>query len=412
MDYEKKYKEALERVRRLHDRMLVLSSTDALVAGAELEFIFPELKENEDERIRNGLIAHIQGHLNTQDDFTRRQETGPFSSEEVKFFMDALAWLEKQKEQKPILEVFGFKVGDAVRLKDGDGRKHIIKSFEEVEGLHGPNFYHVEFEDNSARDGIYPGEEYPNGYYTQMEKFEEEQEPADLSKMMVHKEPYIGPVPTPMVADEQKSAEPSGKLSREEYLYQLLIDQLITYSDYEYLTGKNPVWSEGDEKMLENIRYALRYAFDKQTAEYVMTWLKALHPQKLDASKLENFDPVDVLNRIKTEWPMAWEKVVGKQEWSEEDEEMLEYAIGDLNDAKQLFHAKDAIDLCDKEIAWLKSLRPQPKRDCKDCAMFLNGECTKPHWKPSEEQMAALEAATVRYQSTGLESLYEDLKKL
>ena len=86
---------------------------------------------------------------------------------------------EKQKEKKPILEVFGFKVGDAVRLKDGDGRKHIIKSFEEVEGVHGPNFYHVEFEDNSARDGIYPGEEYPNGYYTQMEKFEEEQKPAD-----------------------------------------------------------------------------------------------------------------------------------------------------------------------------------------------------------------------------------------
>ncbi len=36
----------------------------------------------------------------------------------------------------------------------------------------------------------------------------------------------------------------------------------------------------------------------------------------------------------------------------------------------------------------------------------------EPSWKPSKEQMAALEAATVRYQSTGLESLYEDLKKL
>ena len=86
-----------------------------------------------------------------------------------------------QKEQKPIVEVFGFKVGDAVRLKNGDGRKYIIKSFEEVKGIHGPNFYHVEFEDDSARDGIYPGEEYPNGYYTQMEKFEEEQKPTEPS---------------------------------------------------------------------------------------------------------------------------------------------------------------------------------------------------------------------------------------
>ena len=85
-------------------------------------------------------------------------------------------------EQKPILEVFGFKVGDAVRLKDGDGRKHIIKSFKEVEGIHGPNFYQVEFEDNSARDGIYPGKEYPNGYYTQMEKLEEEQKPITINQ--------------------------------------------------------------------------------------------------------------------------------------------------------------------------------------------------------------------------------------
>ena len=49
-----------------------------------------------------------------------------------------------------------------------------------------------------------------------------------------------------------------------------------------------------------------------------------LEKHKLDASKLENFDPVDVLNRIKTEWPMAWKKVVGKQEWSEEDSDNLE----------------------------------------------------------------------------------------
>lgn len=89
-------------------------------------------------------------------------------------------WTLVEEEQKPIFEVFGFKVGDAVRLKDGDGRKHIIKSFEEIEGIHGPNFYQVEFEDNSARDGIYPGEEYPNGYYTQMEKFKKE--PVDLEK--------------------------------------------------------------------------------------------------------------------------------------------------------------------------------------------------------------------------------------
>jgi hypothetical protein len=55
-----------------------------------------------------------------------------------------------------------------------------------------------------------------------------------------------------------------------------------------------------------------------------------LEKHKLDASKLENFDPVDVLNRIKTEWPMAWEKVVGKQEWSEKDERIRKGLINFL----------------------------------------------------------------------------------
>ena len=81
---------------------------------------------------------------------------------------------------------------------------------------------------------------------------QKEQKPADLSEMMVHKEPYIAPVPTPMVVDEQKPVKPSGKLSRKEYLYQLLIDQLITYSDYEYLTKQKPAEVDESTKRLND----------------------------------------------------------------------------------------------------------------------------------------------------------------
>lgn len=191
------------------------------------EEMFPELKENEDEMIRKEIIEYFKhysggdnisvrfpkwiAYLEKQKAKERLDRMAPIYNDKESFesalekawkyynesasrkvdsfeddyiecvfskgFREGFLYKEKQKEQKPILEVFGFKIGDAVRLKDGDGRKHIIKSFEEVEGLHGPNFYHVEFEDNSARDSIYPGEEYPNGYYTQMEKIEEEQKP-------------------------------------------------------------------------------------------------------------------------------------------------------------------------------------------------------------------------------------------
>ena len=93
---------------------------------------------------------------------------------------------------------------------------------------------------------------------------------------------------------EKKPAEPTGKLSREEYLYQLLIDQLITYSDYEYLTGKKPAeWSEEDEKM-RNLIVAIFEVnhpdgFFKANelgttdmrgvhTEEIISWLKSLRP--------------------------------------------------------------------------------------------------------------------------------------
>ena len=171
----KAYDEALKRVKNLEN---TTTEEEALI-----KYIFPDLRESEDEkRMRVITVLEQQRYYWSYDGPADKTPPATKRKDLVEAIDVALSYLEKQKEQKPILEVFGFKVGDAVRLKDGDGRKHIIKSFEEVEGIHGPNFYRVEFEDNSARDGIYPGEEYPNGYYTQMEKFEEEQKPAEWSE--------------------------------------------------------------------------------------------------------------------------------------------------------------------------------------------------------------------------------------
>lgn len=57
------------------------------------------------------------------------------------------------------------------------------------------------------------------------------------------------------------------------------------------------------------------------------------------------------------------EEEKSNDKWSAEDEEMLEYVIGDVNEAKQLYTLRDAKKMADKEIAWLKSLRPQKKED-------------------------------------------------
>ena len=91
-----------------------------------------------------------------------------------------------------------------------------------------------------------------------------------------------------------------------------------------------------------------------------------------------------------------------KQEWSEEDETCLEYALWCVIKTRH-FVAKDACDLeaCRCAERWLKSLRPQP------------------HWKPSREQMGMLLAVINDPNNAGaeschlmLQSLYADLEKL
>lgn len=306
--------------------------------------------------------------------------------------------IEKQKEQKPILEVFGFKVGDAVRLKDGDGRKHIIKSFEEVEGVHGPNFYRVEFEDDSARDGIYPGEEYPNGYYTQMEKIEEEQKPAENNVI----------IPQFNVGDYIKS-----KTYNEEHLikdinkngYVLDIDMVIPFKDedmWEVVEQKPIKWSKEEKDKLNSIERLIVNA--------------NAHGNSLigdkEAIELQYF----IHSLVKP--------VTNIAEWSEEDESRLDDIEKAISITYDLIHAPQYHNWLEQK---LKSLRSQPKQDVlpslsekeiiflKRTLDYLHKEhnryggkdftneiavlewlITHPilvsdtHWKPSEEQLIAL----------------------
>ena len=82
MDYEKKYKEALERANEYHFDGAKQCIIDTL------EYIFPELMESEDERIRKGIKSILEHY----------KESGeivcpyPFVSID-----EARAWLEKQK---------------------------------------------------------------------------------------------------------------------------------------------------------------------------------------------------------------------------------------------------------------------------------------------------------------------------
>lgn len=145
---------------------------------------------------------------------------------------------------------------------------------------------------------------------------------------------------------------------------------------------QNPAWSEED----------------KETIDLLIEILKVNHPNgefkttEAGIIDVKYISTEEIISRLESLRPQP------KQEWSEEDEEMLEYVIGDVNDAKQLYTTKEAKDMADKEIAWLKSLRPS--------------------WKPSEEQIAVLWDAISNLKHDGYKKidtlifLYEQLKSL
>ena len=95
MDYEKKYKETLEKARQL----CAYSSTKPFIS--DLQNLFPELAESEDERIRNEIIELVNmfdGDPNNKAEW--------------------IAWLEKQGEQKLTLPKWKYKKDNTPLLRD------------------------------------------------------------------------------------------------------------------------------------------------------------------------------------------------------------------------------------------------------------------------------------------------------
>ena len=79
---EQRYKEALERAKKLYEQGTITES---------LGYVFPELKESEDERIRKAIHIYL-------DWLDGRKDYAPKGIYSIK---DMIAWLERQGEKKP-----------------------------------------------------------------------------------------------------------------------------------------------------------------------------------------------------------------------------------------------------------------------------------------------------------------------
>lgn len=306
--YEKLYNEALERARKIHNEIL---NNEIIGFPDQIREIFPQLRESEDERIRKWIVSYIHH--------------GVFTEDEHPMALKAVEWLEKQKENpKSADSIPSYCVSDA---KCEDRWHKVGDSLPD-------NPREVLCKDEA---GNYFIGRYYVGEGWEISNYDDEDKPHHLNP------PVSKWIDFPSEKQkEQKPAEPTGKLSREEYLYQLLIDQLITYSDYEYLTGKKPTWSE-----------------DKDFEDCLTELACELYEQRDESSENTAFRECEVLKK----WtPILLKKAQQKQEWSEEDEKIVNNIVsvlGQYIDYKAVSGTGSgyATPRYAKEIDWLNSLR-------------------------------------------------------
>lgn len=78
--------------------------------------LFPELAESEDERIRKALMQNLKERFGTKGNMGEGLD-----------MPDVLAWFENQGEQKPVVVIPKFRVGDVIRPK-GSTAEYTIES--------------------------------------------------------------------------------------------------------------------------------------------------------------------------------------------------------------------------------------------------------------------------------------------
>ena len=226
-----------------------------------------------------------------------------------------------------------------------------------------------------------------------------------------------------------------------------------------WVRGEHPECFSEAQKAAEFIFPELRESEDERIRKGIVETIKQcpdtfLNPKNRNKmlaylEKQKEQKPAERFAEAREEYEVEWSRkeVVDIDHWSGGDDAMLESILSDINYATPPY--KKGNDEYIRKIAWVKSLRPQPKQEwSEEDEKTINDACTfidkyadsinklyltkslelyrlseklkslRPSWKPSEEQMEALNALNchgdLSYvgQQNQLISLYNDLKKL
>ncbi len=415
MDYEKLYKDALERAReyKKHGYMMI---------NVALDNIFPELKESEDDRIKKALVRF---HKSTID-------IDGIKGGEI------IAWLEKQGKCKTdchsnhqdvnypngciVLEDFNGGEGfyklnlDYLNKKQVEEVEEMVRTWNKESKTSNENIkscigmcltdaneqrfkdYNTTLKDCLAwlekqgeRSGTFT-------WHNMNEK------PDEMKEILCEWESDDAVWHDVAFYDDKTNKFRNNKMPIDNVIKWVYVDELLENQ------GEQSKTLQTDDVKIENHSAPLRTgaigfdgnpmeskpceqkpAWSEEDEEHVNSLLKRLEGlcrKEFATTRFAINEDEDWLKSLKDRvQPQP------KQEWNEEDESYLNTTIAYLKDAKEF---KKTAENC---INWLKSLRPQNT------------------WKPSEEQMEALLSEVEGWtkgcpKQKGLESLYNDLKKL
>lgn len=357
-----KYEEALERAKELHE------SGNALTKR-QMEIVFPELKESEDERVRKMLIEIVNITPSTL---------------AIENRSELLSYLERQKEKKmPVPEYCGEnKRYPTEYCLDQDTRKKLIelveKSGQEEDKEEMLDYLETYQPVQSASEvkeyNFQPGDP-------------DEKAIKRLKEMIYY------------ACDESSDVPP---------------DEACALDDWLDDKCKPVEWSEEDETMLErciskmaNIipvpgKHGLEdMSFEKHTDEELVIWLNSL-PKRFELQQKQ-----EVVDRT------VFDRIADILRWC------------DLPIGCPVENFKESESEREHLLNIVQCVAHRYANSCTYCKEYSRGYkdgLAVHHWKPSEEQMDALsevigdermeDTAACEKKAEILESLYNDLKKL
>ena len=271
-DYEKKYKEALEKIieglQPLPDGAKISGVTRAF-----LEEVFPELAESEDEKIRKGIIDFLW----KEKIFLQEAHSSVENNPKYRFVMDAIAWLEKQgkeKSWKPSKEEMDVLYGLAYITNQYDEHKEevITRLYQTLkrEFYNGSSyenmFPNTSTEDDVRRRNTIQVLEYARSLdtYNQYGKADIDKNIAWLEKQYYTKKD-VDDAYLKGISDAKNELEKQGEQKPFDYE-----NANIQQKDF----APKQEWSEEDENYLQSAENACEYQYGKNTS--TILWLKSL----------------------------------------------------------------------------------------------------------------------------------------